>query len=900
MNIRKRARFTVMIIFVLIQTSLLIAQSKKVLTLEDYPRWRRITSTSISPDGNWITYGYRPNNADDTLHVMKLSGNSPQKIPGGTRPVFSGDSRWAAYMINLPKAEAEKLRKAKKPVTREVELRKLGSDEKFTEKGAQSFTFSEDSKFFVLKKAKSDKDAKHDGTDIILRNLETGTIQNIGNVGSFAFNKKSDIMVYTIDADNKTGNGVYMIELETNRFVTLDNGSFDYSRLTWDEEGTTFAVLKGDKKEKMTQKDNILLIFTKFGKGAPEKIVYNPADDAGFPENMVLSDKGSLSWNDDHTLLFLGIKEQEKEPEKSEDPVANVDVWHWKDEQIQSVQMRQANRNRNFTYRSVFNLGSRKFARLTDENMRSISLTRDGKWGIGRNDKPYISDTQWGGTPSDYYRVNTETGERKKFVEKMGRAMGISPDSRHYLYLKDEQIWVYDIKSDKITNISESAPVGFVNVDDDHPYEKPAFGLAGWTKDGKGVILNHRFDLWRLELNGRKAVNITDGMGDKEQIRFRYVRLDREERFIDTKKPILLAAYGEWTKKSGYYRLKTGKTPEKVIFVDKSIGRLTKAKKADKIMYTMGTFEDFHNYYVSNTNFDNPKMVTDANPHQDEYAWGRRVLVDYENSRGVKLQATLTLPAGYREGQKYPMLVYFYEKVSQRHHQYSSPVYDDRPHMSTYASDGYLVLMPDIVYTTGTPGTNALDCVTSAVKKVIDLGYADPDHIGMQGHSWGGYETSFMVTQTDMFACVVTGAPPTNLITFYNTHYKSSGRNQQGIMETGQVRMGTDPWSDPELYRSQSPIHQAENITTPFMILHGIEDGSVDYSEGLAYYNAARRLGKEVILLSYPGEGHHLSKIENQKDFQVRMKQYFDHYLKGESAPDWMVNGIPFLKKKSK
>jgi dipeptidyl aminopeptidase/acylaminoacyl peptidase len=314
-------------------------------------------------------------------------------------------------------------------------------------------------------------------------------------------------------------------------------------------------------------------------------------------------------------------------------------------------------------------------------------------------------------------------------------------------------------------------------------------------------------------------------------------------------------------------------------------------------MYTLQTFVEFPDYYVSNTKFEDQIKVTDANPQQAEYAWGRRILIDYNNSQGKKLQATLALPAGYEQGEQYPMLVYFYEKMSQRHHQYSMPRYDDRPHMSTYASDGYLVLMPDVVYNVGTPGSDALDCVGAAVNKVIELGYADPDRIGLQGHSWGGYQSSFLVTQTEMFACVVTGAPPTNLISFYNTLYKSSGRNQHGIMETGQVRMGSNPWQEPEMWRSQSPVHQAENIKTPFMILHGTEDGSVDWIEGLGYYNAARRLGKEVILLSYPDEGHHLSKRENQKDFQIRMKEYFDHYCKGTPAPDWLLNGVPFLKK---
>ncbi len=227
------------------------------------------------------------------------------------------------------------------------------------------------------------------------------------------------------------------------------------------------------------------------------------------------------------------------------------------------------------------------------------------------------------------------------------------------------------------------------------------------------------------------------------------------------------------------------------------------------------------------------------------------------------------------------------------------PVYDDRPHMSAYASDGYLVLEPDVVYTIGKPGSSAVDDVTSAVKKVIELGYADPAHIGLQGHSWGGYQSSYIVTQTDMFAAVVTGAPPTDLVSFYDELYKSTGTVQQGITEVGQVRMGEDvtPWTSRELYESQSPVHQAENIKSPFLILQGTDDGAVDWDQGLEFYNAARRLGKKVIFLSYNGEGHHLAKKENQIDFQIRMKQFFDHYLKGTPEPRWMSEGVPYIER---
>jgi dipeptidyl aminopeptidase/acylaminoacyl peptidase len=243
------------------------------------------------------------------------------------------------------------------------------------------------------------------------------------------------------------------------------------------------------------------------------------------------------------------------------------------------------------------------------------------------------------------------------------------------------------------------------------------------------------------------------------------------------------------------------------------------------------------------------------------------------------------------------MLVYFYEKMSQNHHQYSSLVYDDRPHMSEYASDGYLVLMPDIVYNDGKPGTSALDDVTSAVKKVIDLGYADPARIGLQGHSWGGYESSFIVTQTDMFAAVVTGAPLTNLESMHNILYKQTGGGNAPLIQWGQGRMATVPWDDPEGYASQSPVRFVRNITTPFMILHGTADGAVDWNQGLEFYVAARREGKQVILLSYMDEPHHLAKKENQIDFQRRMKQFFDHYLKDAPAPEWMTNGVPYLER---
>ena len=886
---------------------------KKVLTLDDYPEWKHITSVMISDYGDWITYGYRPNGGDVTLYIKNLKNEKIYEIAVGSDPQISKDSRWAAYKINPSKEEAKKLRKEKKPVTSKVELLDLKSGDKTTYANVSSFVFSNDSGFFAVKKDKTDKNAKHDGTDLVLHNLETGLDLNIGNVESFRFNHDGTMLAYTIDADKKAGNGVYVLTLKSGTIRPLDSGEADYAQLTWDDQGrkalagfqkgNALAVLKGKKPEKSVQKENQLLVFVGLDTDKAAKIIYNPADDKGFPEGMVLSEKGELTWSEDNVRIYCGIKEQETEPEKSEDPVANVDVWHWKDERLQSVQMVRADRDQRFTYRSVFLLIKEQFIPLTDEAMPTISIPRDGKFGVGRENKKYRADVNRSRSTADYYRIDLDTGKRTLIIEELSVRMGLDPSGQYFLYFKDGHFWLYDMDKKKHSNISERAPVSFVNVDMDIPSDERPWGIAGWTKDGKSLVVYHKYDVWMLKLDGSQADNLTKGRGDEQEIRFRYVRLDPDERFLDVSQPFLLSAYGEWTKKAGYFHLNPDGTMEKLVYDDVMFGRrIRKAKNADKILYTQETFVDFPDYYVSDSRFQRPVKVTDANPQQKEYAWGRRILIDYENSRGVKLQATLTLPAGYVEGKKYPMLVYFYQKMSNRHHNYSMPTYDDRPHMSLYASDGYLVLMPDIVYTVGTPGSNALDCVGAAVQKAIDLGYADPELIGLQGHSWGGYQSSFIVTQTDMYACVVTGAPLTNMPSMYNILYKSTGNTNQGAIETGQGRFGRDvyPMKDLELYVSQSPMHHAAKITTPFMILHGTEDGAVDWNQGLEFYVASKRLGKEVILLSYPGEPHHLRKEENQKDFLLRMKQYFDHYLKGKPAPDWMTDGIPYLKKKFK
>lgn len=897
-------------LMVMLQGFGLFAQQKKVLSLSDYEKWSRITRASLSGDGNWVVHGLQPNGGDETLYLQDLRTDSISEVKYANNGVFSDNSQWVYYYINPSKAEAKKAREARRELSNTLVVKNLQTGEESKYERVNRAEFTTDGQFLAIHRRKNPDDkSRHAGSDLILLELKSKKLLNIGNVSQFSFNRIANKMAYTVDADGKVGNGLYMVDLPSMNIQVLDSDTSQYASLIWDDaqslksewgsKGKTLAVLKGITDSKKTLRENSVLVLRNMGQKDFKKTEYTTQNFENFPKTFVITELGALRFSNDGSQVFIGIKEQESVLKLSKDTVANVDVWHWKDEMIQSVQIRRANMLRRQTYQSSILLDNGQFVQYGDDNFRSIAMSKNARYAIARNDRDYVTDVSWGESVSDLYRVDLKTGEKVLFAKGITRVYGSSPDGKHYLYFDNDNIHVYDVNTNKSTDISAKSGVSFLDIDHPYPNANPTYGIAGFTKDGKSVVVNHTFDLYLISLDGSKSENLTKGLGDKESIRFRYVNLDPQEEYIDTKAPILLSAYGEWTKKTGYFSVQTGQEPKQIVYEDRSYGRPLKADYANKVFYTLQSFVDFPDYYVSDLNFSSPRKVTNANPQQAEYAWGSKKLVDYTNSRGIKLQGTLTLPANYEPGKKYPMVVYFYEKMSQNHHQYSMPVYDDRPHISYYSSNGYIVLQPDNVYEEGRPGTSALDCITSAVQEVIRLGYADPDNIGLQGHSWGGYQSSFILTQTDLFKCVVTGAPPTNLEGFYNNLYGSTGTNHHGITEIGQIRMGRNvtPWSNREAYQRENPMFHADKITTPFMILHGTVDGAVDWAQGMEFYNAARRLGKEVIFLSYPGEDHHLANEANTKDFQLRMKQYFDHYLKGTEAPEWMIDGIPNLQK---
>jgi dienelactone hydrolase len=958
------------------------AAEKKALTIEDYGRWRTIANVSLTDNGQWASYVYRPREGESILNVRQLDGEKLYTISlgpqgaaargggaggpggggaGGGGPQFSDDSRWIAYFVNppertgarggagrgaaapgaggagrgsggqAPQAQGAAAAAAQAP-QRKLELLNLATGEKTSWDNIASFAFTEGSRALIIRRPKLDREATHNGTDMIVHRLDSGVDELIGSVGAFAVNKGGALLAFTIDAADMIGNGVAVLDFGTGIRRTLDSGKALYDRLVWDDGGTALAVLKGEKKTGLVERENGLLAFKAAGK-APERFEFKVSACADFPKDMVISEKGALSWSEDLSKVFFAIKEQEKEPERRRDdapPVANVDIWHWKDDRLQSVQMIRAPQDRNFTYQAAVAPGTGKFVRLTDEGMRNLQLTRNDAWGVGRDERAYVSD--WQETRADFYRVNTSTGERTLMFKAQGQTLGLSPDSKHFLYWKDGQVWDYVIETGENKNLTQRAPVSFVDKEYDHPGTKPSYGVAGFSKDGRGVILNHQYDIYFQPYDGSPAQNLTGGAGAKDEIRFRYQSLggegdavvttrpeddqdfdeesdaagdDRQgfgpggrqqDRYIDLSKPVLLTAFGQWTKKAGYYEL-NGKELRPLIYDDKSFGGIVKAKNMDRLLFTMATFADFPNYYLSDTKFAGPKRITDANPQQAEYKWGHRILFDFTNKAGVRLQGTLAIPDDYVQGQRLPMLVNFYEKNSQNLHSYTAPAYASSPQFAGFVSQGYLVMQPDIHFNTRTSHSDMLECVEAAVQKVIDMGYADPKRIGLHGHSYSGQGSAYISTQSKMFAAIVAGAAATDLISDFDQLWKTNGTNQHRYDIYGQGRFGTNPFDDLQLFIGQSALFHARTMNTPLLLLHGTDDGSVEWLQAIEFYNALRFNGKPVILLSYPGEAHGLRNLENQKDFLVRIQQFYDHYLKGKPAPDWMTNGVPFIKK---
>ena len=743
---------------------------------------------------------------------------------------------------------------------------------------------------------------KEYGSDLVLRNTATGAERTFSDALDFTISKDAKTLVYTVSSRKEETNGVFAVATEGDAAPTaLLSGKGKYQRLTWDEDNTQLAFIS-DKEDAAAKQPKFRVYHWNLKDPQANEIV-SPAS-AAFPKDMVISERANLSFSLDGSHLFLGSAPQ-PEPERNPDeeiPADEkvlVDLWHWRDDYVQPIQKVRAEQDRNRSYRAVYDLQSKTFVQLADETMENVSPSSDGRYAIGSDNRKYRVAADHDPGFTDYYLVNTDDGSRKQLATKQRGGYSLSPNAKYAIYFDGKDWHSYSIADGATKNLTKGLDVNFYNEQNDVPSTPGSYGIAGWTKDDQDVLIYDRYDIWQVAPDGSGAKLLTDGMGRKVKTTLRYVRLDPKERSIDPDKPMLLSAENQETRDSGFYRDKVNSTewPQKLLMDAKDFNTPTKARDADVLIMTASRFDQFPDIWVTNGSFRELKRVSNGDAQRAKFLWGAAEMVSFKSTDGVPLKGVLLKPDNFDPRKKYPMIVYIYERLSQGLHQFRNPSPGTSINPSFYVSNGYLVYMPDIVYTIGYPGASALKCVLPGIQAVVDKGFVNEDAIGIQGHSWGGYQIAYMVTQTNRFKAAAPGALVANMTSAYSGIRWGTGLPRQFQYERTQSRIGGSLWDYPLRFLENSPIFRADRVETPLLMLHNDEDDAVPWYQGIEYFLALRRLGKEAYMFNYNGEKHGLRKRINQKDYTRRLQEFFDHFLKGVPAPEWMEKGIPYLQR---
>ncbi len=903
-----------------------------------------IVVRSIASATEWkASRGYRPPVPppdDPGANLAEFQASQARLL----RPVFTADSRFLIFGTEPTKAD---LNKAKKDKKKPEEMPKNGLGIMDLSNGTvtniervKSFQVPEDGAGFVayLMEAplpeKPEKPAgptgptaapatteapvqsapaqrpqsgrssrkKEYGTELILRDLATGNEHKFTDVLEFTFNKDAKTLVYATSSKTEATNGVYAVTPQTpGESSNLLSGKGKYQRLTWDEDNTQLAFIS-DKDDAEARQPKFKVYHWNRKDGQASEIVSTSS--TGFRKEYVISDKANLSFSLDGSRLFIGSAPQ-PDPEKSAeeetpaDEKVVVDLWHWKDDYIQPIQKIRAEQERNKSYRGVYTFEEKKFVQLADETLENVNPSADGRYAIGSDNRKYRAMSDYDPGFSDYYLVNTTDGSRKPLSSKQRGAMLLSPGAKYAIYFDGKDWNSYSIANGRSVNLTSNLKIQFFNEDNDTPQMPGSYGIAGWTKDDADVLIYDRYDIWQISPDGSKVKNLTDGAGRKEKTTLRYVRLDPKERSIDPDKPMLLQAENEETRDTGFFRDKVNSEalPQKLIMASKDFGNPTKAKDADVLMLTASRFDQFPDLWVTNGDFRELKRMSNGDAQRAPFSWGTGELIAFRNTDGVPLKGLLLKPDNFDPKKKYPMIVYIYERLTQGLHTFRNPSPGTSINPTFYVSNGYLVYMPDIVYTIGYPGPSALKCVLPAVQAVVDKGYVDENAIGIQGHSWGGYQIAYMVTQTNRFKAAAPGALVSNMTSAYSGIRWGTGLARQFQYERSQSRIGGSLWDYPLRFLDNSPLFRADRVQTPLIMIANDEDDAVPWQQGIEFFLALRRLDKEVYMFNYNGEKHGLRKRINQKDYTRRLQEFFDHFLKGAPAPEWMEKGIPYLQR---
>jgi dipeptidyl aminopeptidase/acylaminoacyl peptidase len=760
------------------------------------------------------------------------------------------------------------------------------------------------------------------GSDLILRNLQMGEAADrvLPNVTEYSFARDGKVLVYAVGSRKDDENGVFAVTPGNAGAapVAIAAGKGRYAKVAWDREQTQLAFVTSKDAATVRPAKFAVYAWDRAAGGEAKLVVANQV--AGMPQGMSIVDRGAVGFSRDGKKLYVPVGRSGRDalPEggapaapvaSADDPKVTMDLWHWKDDFVQPMQRIRANIERARTYRGVYHIAEQKFVQVADEAIQDIIPSDDGRFAIGGDTRAYRRMIDYDGTYADFFVVDTSSGAKKLIAKQLrgggggfggGGPIQWAPDGQHALYYSKGNWNLVRISDGTSRNVTEALGVSFADEEDDTPDPAGSYGTAGWSKDSKSVVVYDRYDLWQIYTDGSTAArNLTNGRGRREKMQFRVQRMDPvdeddDERGLDLSKPLTLRAASEDTRASGFFRLNKASF-EQLVWGPKSYGVAGRAKDADVVLITSSRFDEFPDLHGTDSNFANPRKVTNGGSQLASIRWGTAETVRFRNTDGVALKATLFKPEGFDPSRKYPMMIYIYEKLSQGLHNFVNPTPGTSINIAYYVSNGYLVLTPDIVYTKGFPGQSALKCVLPAIDAVVEKGFVKESAIGIQGHSWGGYQIAYMVTQTGRFKAAEAGAPVGNMTSAYSGIRWGSGMPRQFQYEQTQSRIGTPLYQNPQRYLENSPVFYADRVKTPLLILHNDQDDAVPWYQGIELYLALRRNEKEAYLMNYNGEFHGLRRRHNQKDWTIRMQQFFDYHLRDAAKPEWMEKGVPFL-----
>lgn len=905
-----------------------------VRRLADGQEWRapRGTAPVFSADGRYLAFAVQPTRSE--LDQARKDKRKPEDQP---KP--------GAAWMDLATGKVESVARVKRFAwpedagTQLAVLLETAKDEKKPARKDEKAEKADDDQLAPDAASPGAARKKESGSELILIAADAGTRRSFKDVAEFQWARNGERLAFSVSvkdvkAAEKSAEkidtareGVYLVDFVASAegsAKALLTGAGSYRQLQFDDAGLQLAFLSNrdhvaaqspakvpdNASDKASDKDDktpspFKLFFWKLGKTEVMPLV--SAGTPGLPTDWTPSEHGALNFSKDGQRLFLGTALLPKaEPKDAPEPL-KVDLWHWQDPELQSVQKVQAEKEKQRSYRAVVHLGgnSTHFVQLATLDVPTLIVNENARFALGSSELPYRPLQSWDGSYRDVYAVDLQTGAKRLLARKLRLPPKLSPAGQYLLAFEPlAKTWfAWRLSDGEKINLTGKIRARFDNLDRDVPAPAEPYGVAGWTADDDAVVLYDQFDLWAVQVSTGTARNLSAGYGRKQQLTLRVVPLDPDE--PDSKplpsEGLLLSATHEHKRSTGFYRLPVAAGdaggPVKLIHADKLIGGLIKAKDADALVFTQQSYTEFPDLWASTLALNAAQKISAANPQQGGYHWGTQELIEYRAANGKKLRALLSKPDDFDPRKKYPLIVYIYEKMTDKLHQYVPPAPSQNINVTRYTSQGYLVLRPDIEYTTGHPGRSAMDTVLPAIKQLQAKGFVDAQRIGIQGHSWGAYQINHLITHTNIFAAAEAGASMANMISGYGGIRWGTGVSRAVQYEQGQSRMGTTPWSNPQLYVENSPIFRVNHVTTPYLTIHNDEDDAVPWYQAIEFFTALRRLGKEAYWFNYNGAKHGLRDREQMKHYTVHMAEFFDHYLLGAPRAGWMDKPVPYLER---